>query len=109
MKNKNMVISLVLAVIITITIFLFPMSLTTTDKGVIVTTSSMGNCLCGGCCVGCPGACNTIGTPFLLYYWGFNGLAKRSISELSILGLVIDLLVWLLLMFIIYKFVFKRQ
>ena len=64
--NKNLIISIILAIIVTAIILFSPLSL-----------SSMVQCFCGGCCVGCPGDCNTIGAPFAYYYWGVNGILAK--------------------------------
>ena len=106
--NNKVIIPLILAAVVTIIIFLSSIySLTPSSKGVIYQTNIV-HCFCGGCCVGCPGDCNNVGTPFLIYYWGQNGLSNKVISEFSPIGALINLIIWAVLMFIIYKFIWKR-
>jgi hypothetical protein len=98
MANKKLLISIVVAIIITAIIFLLPISL-----------SNMTHCKCGGCCINCPGDCNTIGTPFALYYWGVNGLSGEVVNQMYVFGLIADIIIWLILMFVIYRFIYKRN
>ena len=97
MSNKNLIISIIVAVIVTAIIFLLPFSL-----------SSMVHCGCGGCCVGCPGDCNTIGAPFAYYYWGVNGLSGEVVNQISTFGIIADIIIWGILMFLIHRFIYKR-
>lgn len=97
MPDKKLVISIVLAIIVTAVIFLFPTSL-----------SNIVHCGCGGCCVGCPGDCDTIGTPFAHYYWGVNGMTGEIVNHLSTFGLIADIIVWTILMFLVYRFIYKK-
>jgi hypothetical protein len=97
MTNKNLIISLVVAIIVTAIIFLSPLSF-----------SSTVHCLCGGCCVGCPGDCNTIGAPFVYYYWGVNGLSSEVVNQISTFGIIADIIIWGILMFLIYRFIYKK-
>ena len=97
MTNKKLIISIVLAIIVTAIISLLPLS-----------SSSMVHCLCGGCCVGCPGDCNTIGAPFAYYYWGVNDLSGEVVNQISIFGIIVDIIILGILMFLIYKFIYKK-
>lgn len=96
--NKKLILSIILGIIVTAIIFLSPISL-----------SSMMKCFCGGCCVGCPGDCNAIGAPFALYYWGVNGISGGVVNQLSVFGLIADIIVWGILMFLIYRFIYKKK
>ncbi|MBN1969287.1 MAG: hypothetical protein JW870_07960 [Candidatus Delongbacteria bacterium] len=97
MVNKNLIISIVVTVIVTAIIFLSPLSL-----------SNMVHCNCGGCCIGCPGDCNTIGAPFAYYYWGVNGISGEVINQISTFGIIADIVIWGILMFLIYRFIYKK-
>jgi hypothetical protein len=98
MTNKKLMISIVLWVIISAIIFLSPISL-----------SNLVKCKCGGCCIDCPGDCNSIGTPFAIYYWGTNNLSGEVVNQLFLFGLIADIIVWGILMFLIYRFIYKKQ
>ena len=97
MANKKLIISIVVAIIVTAIIFLSPLSL-----------SSMVHCKCGGCCVGCPGDCNTMGAPFAYYYWGVNGISGEVVNQISTFGIIADIIIWGILMFLIYRFIYKK-
>ncbi|PIP28015.1 MAG: hypothetical protein COX29_03410 [Candidatus Moranbacteria bacterium CG23_combo_of_CG06-09_8_20_14_all_35_22] len=97
MNNKNLIISIFIAVIVTVIIFLSPISL-----------SNMVHCQCGGCCVGCPGDCNTKGAPFAYYYWGVNGMDGEVVNQISTFGIIADTIIWGIFMFFIYKFIYKK-
>ena len=97
MINKRLIISIIVAILVTAIIFLSPISL-----------SNLVQCECGGCCVGCPGDCSSIGAPFAIYYWGVNGASGVVVNQIYISGLVADILVWAVLMFLIYRFVYKK-
>jgi hypothetical protein len=97
MIDKKLIISIIVAIIVTAILFLLPISL-----------SSMAHCKCGGCCTGCPGDCNTIGAPFALYYGGVNRISGEIVSQISPFGLIADIIAWGILMFLIYKFIYKK-
>ena len=99
MKNKRIVISIILAISLTILAIVlnFMPSIPTHEV-----------CDCGGCCVGCPGDCNAIGLPFMVYYEGVNDISKEEVNQLFIPGILTNIIVWAILMFLIYKFVYKK-
>jgi len=100
MANKKLIISIVVAIIVTAIIFLSPVSLTENSFGIY--------CECGGCCVGCPGDCNTIGAPFAYYYWGVNDMSGEVVNQISTLGIIVDIIIGGILMFLIYRFIYKK-
>ena len=97
MTDKKLAISIVVAIIVTVIISLSPLSLSSTI-----------HCWCGGCCVGCPGDCNTIGAPFAYYYWGVNNLSGEVINQISIFGIIIDIIIEGFLILLIYRFIYKK-
>jgi hypothetical protein len=100
MTSKNLIISIAIAIIVTAIIFLSPFSLSKLLE--------RGHCECGGCCIGCPGDCNTIGTPFEYYYWGVNGVSGEVVNQISTFGIIIDVIIWGILMLLVYRFIYKR-
>ena len=100
MANKKLIISIVLAIIVTLIIFLSPLSLH--HLGVF------GICKCGGCCIGCPDACSSIGFPMPMFYWGVNGLSSEVVNQISTFGIIADVVIWGILMFLIYRFIYKK-
>jgi hypothetical protein len=97
---KKLIIAIVVAIIVTAIIFLSPLSLSK--------LSIRGHCECGGCCVGCPGDCNTIGAPFEYYYWGVNGMSGEVVNQISTFGIIADIILWGILMFLIHRFIYKK-
>jgi hypothetical protein len=98
--DKKTLTPVVLAIIATAVIFLFPWSFST----------MVGHCLCGGCCVGCPGDCEfTMGTPITYYYAGVNGLSGEVVNQFSFSGFITDAILWGILMFLLYRFVCRKR
>jgi|GEM_PF-2746655 hypothetical protein len=97
MANKKLIVSIVVAIIVTAIIFLSPLSLSSTE-----------HCFCGGCCIGCPGDCNTIGAPFAYYYWGVNDITDDIVNQISTFGIIVDIIIFGILMFLIYRFIYKK-
>lgn len=97
--NKKIFISIVAATIVTAIILLSPIS---------ITNLKVFACLCGGCCIGCPADCNTIGTPIAYSYWGINKISGEVVNQISTFGIITDIFIWIILMFLIYKFIYKK-
>lgn len=97
MASKS-VVAIILAILVTLIIFLSPISF-----------SSFITCKCGGCCEGCPGDCEALGTPLAYFYWGENKTTGDVVSKFSVLGLSVDLVVLFLVLVIGYRIYFKKR
>jgi len=95
MNNKTKIKLIILVFMIMIILF-SPVSLAILVK-----------CLCGGCCVGCPGDCNTIGAPFAYYYWGTNVMSGEVVKQISVFGAIVDGIIIGFLAFFVYKLLYK--
>lgn len=90
---------IITAVLITIFVFL----------NTIWSLSSFFKCLCGGCCIGCPGDCNTIGFPLAYYYWGTNWISGDYVSEFSFPNIMVDIVVWIISLALVSLYYFKTN
>jgi hypothetical protein len=49
-----------------------------------------------------------MGAPFAYYYWGVNGLSGEVVNQISTFGIIADIIILGILMFLIYRFIYKK-
>jgi hypothetical protein len=96
------IVAIVLVLVVTSFIFLF-------WRWDLLGSAGNLQCLCGGCCLGCPGDCElNVGFPVIYYASGFNEF-EGNVRLFSFSGLIVDVAVWAILLFLIYRFIYKRR
>ena len=102
MTNKKSIISITLAIIITEIIFFSPFSLSTIIMRSHCNFNYIPPCSSNS-------YDNMIGAPFAYYYWGICPITGEPMHKTSLFGMISDIITWGILMFLIYRLIYKSK